>query len=141
MVSIALELRAAAGDASAGRDESRSELLRTADAVTAALDELRELARGIHPAPLSKRGLAPALRALSRRSALPVELEISTSERFAEHIEAAAYYVCLNCLRTRSGTLAPRPCACRPAGGATCCTSRFGTTASVAPSRPEARVS
>lgn len=93
LVSIALELRAAAGDASASRDELARALLRAADAVTAAVDELRELARGIHPAALSERGLAPVLRTLSRRSAIPVELEISTPERFADHIEAAAYYV------------------------------------------------
>jgi signal transduction histidine kinase len=93
LVSLALNLRVAAGDATAGIDELRTELARAAAAVTAALDELREISRGIHPAILSTAGLAPALRALSRRSAIPVELETKTSARFAEHIELAAYYV------------------------------------------------
>src|SRR4051794_19462244 len=93
LVSLALELRVAAGDATAGIDELRTELARAANAVTAALDELREFSRGIHPAILSTGGLAPALRALSRRSAIPVELGATTSARFPEQIELASYYV------------------------------------------------
>jgi signal transduction histidine kinase len=93
LIALTLELRAAAGNLTAGRDELRDELARAADAVTVALDELREIARGIHPAVLSKGGLGPALRALSRRTAIPVELEISGSGRFAESIEVAGYYV------------------------------------------------
>ena len=58
-----------------------------------ALDELREVSRGIHPAILSEGGLGPALRLLSRRCAIPVELEISTSGRFAGPIEVTSYYV------------------------------------------------
>jgi signal transduction histidine kinase len=54
---------------------------------------LREISRGIHPAILSEGGLGPALRALSRRCAIPVELEISTPGRFAERIEVTGYYV------------------------------------------------
>jgi PAS domain S-box-containing protein len=58
----------------------------------AALDELRELARGIHPAILSDRGLAEALRALASRAPLPVELELDVDERFDAPVEAALYY-------------------------------------------------
>jgi signal transduction histidine kinase len=93
LVSVVLELRAAAGNVTAGPDELRDELARAANEVTVALDELHEISRGIHPAIVSKGGLAPALRALSRRSAIPVELEISTSGRFAERIEVTGYYV------------------------------------------------
>jgi signal transduction histidine kinase len=93
LATLALELRAAAADVGAGADELRDELVRAAAAMTEALDDLREIARGIHPAVLSRGGLVPALRALSRRSAIPVELEISTSGRLAEGIEVAAYYV------------------------------------------------
>jgi signal transduction histidine kinase len=93
LISLALELRAAAGKRTAGPDELRGDLARAANAVTVALDELREISRGIHPAVLSKGGLAPALRALARRTTIPVELEISTHGRFAEHIEVAGYYV------------------------------------------------
>jgi PAS domain S-box-containing protein len=57
-----------------------------------ALEELRELARGIHPAVLTDRGLGPALEALAARAPIPVELEAPT-ERLAPAVEAAAYYV------------------------------------------------
>jgi PAS domain S-box-containing protein len=57
-----------------------------------ALEELRELARGIHPAILTDQGLKPALEALTRRAPIPIELE-APSERLAPAVEAAAYYV------------------------------------------------
>jgi signal transduction histidine kinase len=93
LISLALQLRAAAGDDAAGPDELREELARAADEAIAAFDELREVSHGIHPAILSEGGLGPALRALSRRSAIPVELTISTTGRFPERIEVTAYYV------------------------------------------------
>jgi signal transduction histidine kinase len=93
LVSLALELLAAAANPTAGPDDLREELARASSEVTAALDDLREISRGIHPAILSAGGLGAALRALSRRSAIPVELEISTSRRFAERIEVTGYYV------------------------------------------------
>jgi signal transduction histidine kinase len=93
LVSLALELLAAAANATAGPEELREQLARGSSEVTAALDELREISRGIHPAILSEGGLGPALRALGRRCAIPVELENSTSGRFAEPIEVTAYYV------------------------------------------------
>jgi signal transduction histidine kinase len=93
LVSVALELLAAAANATAGPEELREQLARGSSEVTAALDELREISRGIHPAILSEGGLGPALRALGRRCAIPVELENSTSGRFAERIEVTGYYV------------------------------------------------
>jgi signal transduction histidine kinase len=93
LISLALELRAAAGNVTAGPGELRDELARAANAVTVALDELREVSRGLHPAILTEGGLAPALRALSRRTAVPVELEISTRGRLPERVEVAGYYV------------------------------------------------
>jgi signal transduction histidine kinase len=59
----------------------------------AALDELRELARGIHPAVLSDRGLEPALEALAHRAPLPVELRATPDVRLPEAVELAAYFV------------------------------------------------
>ena len=56
-------------------------------------DELREISRGIHPAILSKGGLGPALKAVARRSAVPVELDISVDGRLPESVEVAAYFV------------------------------------------------
>jgi len=58
----------------------------------AALAELRELARGIHPAILSDRGLAEALRSLADRAPLPVELEYELTERLDPAVEAALYF-------------------------------------------------
>jgi signal transduction histidine kinase len=55
------------------------------------LDELRELARGIHPAVLSERGLGPAVESFAARSPVPVELHV-TNERVAPAVEAAIYF-------------------------------------------------
>jgi signal transduction histidine kinase len=58
-----------------------------------ALEELRELARGIHPAVLTDRGLGPALESLADRSPLPVRLEGLPDTRLPASVEAAAFYV------------------------------------------------
>jgi signal transduction histidine kinase len=58
-----------------------------------ALAELRELARGIHPAILTDRGLGPALEALASRAPVPVTAEVDVDERLSAAIEAAAYFV------------------------------------------------
>jgi signal transduction histidine kinase len=93
LVSLALELRLA--DARLDDDpESARELLQTAGGeLEAALGELRELARGIHPAVLSARGLDAALETVVSRAPLPVELEASVGERLPEPVELAAYFV------------------------------------------------
>jgi signal transduction histidine kinase len=92
LATLALQLRAAAEDSRAGVDDLRGELGRAANSVIVALEELRETARGIHPAILTQGGLELALRALCRRCAVPVQLEILTSGRFPERVEVAAYY-------------------------------------------------
>jgi signal transduction histidine kinase len=61
--------------------------------LTTALAELRELARGIHPAVLTERGLPPAVGALVGRMPLPVESEVAVEGRLAPALEAAAYFV------------------------------------------------
>jgi PAS domain S-box-containing protein len=74
--------------------EERDALLDTAiDELAAGLQELRELAGGLHPAVLSERGLAVALEALVLRSPVPVELQALPDRRLAEQVEATAYYV------------------------------------------------
>jgi signal transduction histidine kinase len=88
LVSLALMLRLAAR-----RHPDDEDLPRAVDELTHALQELRELARGIHPAVLSERGLEPAVRAVADRTPVPVELEIGLRERLPEGVEAAAYYV------------------------------------------------
>jgi signal transduction histidine kinase len=55
--------------------------------------ELREVSRGIHPTILTEAGLGPALRALARRSDVPVDLDVRLAERLPEPVEAAAYYI------------------------------------------------
>ena len=63
------------------------------DELKLSLDELRELARGIHPAVLSERGLEPALRALAARAPVPVELVGTPGARLPAAVETAAYFV------------------------------------------------
>jgi PAS domain S-box-containing protein len=63
------------------------------DELAHALEELRELARGLHPAILSDHGLVAAVEALAQRAPLPVEVEIRLEHRLPEQVEAAAYYV------------------------------------------------
>jgi signal transduction histidine kinase len=92
LVSLALELRAA--EAAAPTDAS--DLVRQLDGVASGLDgvldELREIARGLHPAILAEGGLRPALKTLARRSAVPVHLDIQVERRLPEAVEIAAYY-------------------------------------------------
>jgi signal transduction histidine kinase len=64
-----------------------------ADGLKDASDELREVSRGIHPTVLTEAGLGPALRALARRSTVPIEVDVRLDARLAEEIEAAAYYI------------------------------------------------
>jgi signal transduction histidine kinase len=93
LVSVALELRLL--HAKLGEDPAAAgELLARAQAQLAqGLDELRELARGIHPAVLTDRGLGPAIESLATRSPVPVEITELPDERLAESVEVAAYYV------------------------------------------------
>jgi len=92
LVSLALRLRSAeqtsAGDADlrAGIDGAAAELM-------SVIEELREISRGIHPAILSEAGLRPALRALGRRSAVPVTVDVRVDLRLPQPVEVAAYYV------------------------------------------------
>jgi PAS domain S-box-containing protein len=93
LVSMGLELRAARATVPPQLGELEEQLSRVAEGLASVFEELREISRGIHPAVLSEDGLGPALRALARRSALPVELDLRTEQRLPEHVEVAAYYV------------------------------------------------
>jgi signal transduction histidine kinase len=57
------------------------------------LDEVRELARGIHPRILSSGGLGPALKMLARRSSIPVRIDERSDARLPDNVEVTAYYV------------------------------------------------
>lgn len=92
LVGLALQLRLLekqVGDQPAARerlDEARRE-------IDLSLEELRDLARGIHPAVLTGRGLAVALESVAARAPVPVQLTVGIEERVSEPIEIAAYYV------------------------------------------------
>jgi signal transduction histidine kinase len=93
LVSLGLAVRAAEVNLPPERQDLRDELSRVAMGLADAVEDLQEISRGIHPAILSKGGLVPALQALAHRSAIPVDLEITTDVRLAEPIEVAAYFV------------------------------------------------
>jgi signal transduction histidine kinase/CHASE3 domain sensor protein len=93
LVSLALQLRAAQATVPPALEELGAELEHVAAGLTSTLDELREFARGIHPAILAEGGLGPALKALARRSAVAVDLKVGVETRLPERIEVAAYYV------------------------------------------------
>ena len=82
-----------------GGSSEAAELDEVREQLTAALAELRELAQGVHPAVLTQHGLHAALRALARRSTIPVELDVGLDgERLPEAVEAAAYFIASSAL-------------------------------------------
>jgi signal transduction histidine kinase len=93
LVSLRLALRAAQTIVPSHLGELGDELEQVADGLEGVLDELREMARGIHPAILAKGGLAPALKTLARRWTVPVKLDMRDVARLPERVEVATYYV------------------------------------------------
>jgi signal transduction histidine kinase len=93
LVTLSLDLRMARARADASGDAELTTRLDAAEQELArSLAELRELARGIHPAILTQNGLGAALRSLAERSAVPVELRSAPERRFPPEIEATAYF-------------------------------------------------
>jgi signal transduction histidine kinase len=92
LVSLALDLRAAQATAPGGACEHVQQMDLLAAGLDDVLGELREIARGLHPAILGDGGLRPALKTLARRSAVPVRLDIQVDRRLPEPVEIAAYY-------------------------------------------------
>jgi signal transduction histidine kinase len=93
LVSLELQLRAARAAVPPGSRELSAALEHIEAGLSAALGELREIARGIHPAILADGGLRPAMRALARRSPVPVDLKVPAAGRLPEQVEVGAYYV------------------------------------------------
>jgi signal transduction histidine kinase len=93
LVSLALQLQAARDAVPPEARELAAQLDDMTAEATSALDELRELARGIHPAILAEGGLPLALKALARRCTIPVELDVRADRRLPEPVEIAAYYL------------------------------------------------
>ena len=93
LVSLGLALRAARTAVPPQLGGLEGELTKVAEGLANVLDELREMARGIHPAILAKGGLGSALKTLARRCPVPVELDVRAQARLPERVEVAAYYV------------------------------------------------
>jgi signal transduction histidine kinase len=92
LVSLALQIRAVQAEAPAEVPELVERLDGVADGLAGVMNDLLEIARGIHPGILADGGLRPALRTLARRSPLPVVLEVTVDGRLDEQTELAAYY-------------------------------------------------
>ena len=92
LVALSLGLRLAKGKLRTFPEEADELLDALAQELAQAIAELRELARGIHPAVLTEHGLGPALEVLAARVPLSVELDVSLPERLPEPVETATYY-------------------------------------------------
>jgi signal transduction histidine kinase len=93
LVSISLALRRAQARLESDPAEAREVLDGASDELALAMEELRELARGLHPAILTQRGLGAAVRVLADRAPLPVEIAALPDDRLPEPVEAAIYYL------------------------------------------------
>jgi signal transduction histidine kinase len=102
LVTLAVALRRAEAKLPLGSDELRAEVSHVAEGLKAAVDGLRELSHGIHPAELTAGGLSPALKALGRRCAVRVELDVPFEDRFPDQVEVAAYYTVSEALTNAS---------------------------------------
>ena len=93
LVALSMTLRLARARVEQHDAAAAAELLESAGhELQQGLEQLREVARGIHPALLSERGLRPALESLATRAPFPVELDV-VDERFAHPVEVAVYYL------------------------------------------------
>jgi signal transduction histidine kinase len=97
LAALALSLRLAESRLESDVAEAADILGLAREELARALEELRELARGLHPNILSDRGLGPALETLVLRSPFPVVVDVP-EERLAPAVEAAAYYVAAEAL-------------------------------------------
>ena len=93
LVSLSLCLRLAQAKLASAPDDAHTILDSAAGELQLALTELRELARGLHPAVLSDLGLHSALRGLTQRTPVPVELDVAVEGRLPEQLEVALFYV------------------------------------------------
>jgi PAS domain S-box-containing protein len=93
LVSLGLEMRSAEASVPAELPAFKGQLSHFITGLAGVSEDLQEIARGIHPAILSRGGLGPALKTLARRSAVPVELDVDVDRRLPDAVEVAAYYV------------------------------------------------
>jgi signal transduction histidine kinase len=102
LVTLAVALQRAQARIPSALDDVRADVGRIADGLTGAVNELRDLSRGIHPAILTEGGLSPALKALGRRSEVRVKLEVGFQHRLPDQVEVAAYYTVSEALTNAS---------------------------------------
>ena len=93
LVQTILTLRGARQVLETGSEDAAKLVEQALESTESANEELRELARGIHPAVLTEGGLGPALRTISRRSPIPVTLDLRADGRMPANVEVTAYYV------------------------------------------------
>ncbi len=93
LVTLGLRLRSVDQIMPPGSGEARQELAEASNMIAEAMNDVRAVSRGVHPAILSEGGLVPALKAASRASALPMELDLRVEHRLPSPVEVAAYYV------------------------------------------------
>jgi PAS domain S-box-containing protein len=93
LIALGLDLQTVRDSIPADQQDAHSGLRRIRHDLEAVLEDVRELSHGLHPALLSQAGLERSLRALARKSPIPVTLHVSVSERPSESTETAVYYV------------------------------------------------
>jgi signal transduction histidine kinase len=93
LVALGLQTRLAEAAVPPEMQVLKQQLGDIVSALTGVSGDLQEISRGIHPAILSRGGLPPALKALARRSAIPVTLDLTIDQRLQDSVEVGAYYV------------------------------------------------
>ena len=93
LVALGLQVRAAELSVPDSEQDLKWELAGVASGLLDAMSNVREIARGIHPAILTERGLVPAVKALARHSPVPVSLDVRVPGRLPARVEAGAYYI------------------------------------------------
>ena len=120
LVALSLRLGIAERQLAGDPEGARATLREAGDELSRALEELRELARGLHPAVLTEHGLAAALAALTARAPTPVEILVDVGGRLPPPVEAASYYVVAESLANagkHAAASAVRVAVTRAAGG------------------------
>lgn len=93
LVCLGLRVRMAEESIPHGHEDLQCELARIAEGLREALENVREISRGLHPAILSQCGLGPAVKALACRSPVPVRLHAEINGRLPDPVETGAYYI------------------------------------------------
>jgi signal transduction histidine kinase len=93
LISVGLQLQAAEALVLPDQAELRTRLSDAARGLTAGVEELQEISRGIHPAILSRGGLRHALKSLARRSSVPIQLHVAVDRGLPQQVEVASYYL------------------------------------------------